>query len=79
MSKLKTPFQGELMTCCMCGKSQQSDRRTSSNWTTIDLEGQRWYVCPDELPLTERATVWDFRRAYEKIFRKIAEISEKKP
>lgn len=77
---MKTPFQGELMTCVMCGKQHKSDPHVESNWTTIDMGGQRWYICPDELPLNKTATRWDFKRAYERIFHRIGQlISEEKP
>lgn len=72
----KLPFHGELMTCCMCDKQQKSDPKVESDWTLITMpEGDSYYVCPDELPLSNRkATKWDFARAYDRIFTHIAEL-----
>lgn len=43
------PFQGEMMTCCMCGKQWKSHPRIESDWTTITLDSTRYYICPKEL------------------------------
>jgi hypothetical protein len=71
-------FIGEMMTCCMCGKQEKSVPRVQSDWTVIEQpdDGKVYYICPDELPLNDKATKWDFARAYEKILRKIAELNE---
>lgn len=69
------PFHGELMTCCLCGKQHQSDPRVQSDWTLVEFAGERYYVCPNELPLDKPdATKWDFKRAYERILRHIATL-----
>lgn len=72
-------FRGEMMTCIMCGKQEKSDPRVESDWTVIEMpdDGKAYYVCPAELPLNDKATSWDFQRAYEKIFAKIAELDVK--
>lgn len=68
----KRMFTGEPMTCCMCGKTQQSDPKIESNWTYIEVDGVGYYVCPDELPLNQKtATKWDFERAYTRILKHI--------
>jgi hypothetical protein len=70
----KTPglrFQGEQMTCVMCGKSEQSDPAIESGWTFVEIEGTPGaYVCPDELP-GPKGTKQQFADAYEKIMRKV--------
>lgn len=72
-------FRGEMMTCIMCGKQEKSDPRVESDWTVIEMpdDGKAYYVCPDELPLNDKSTSWDFQRAYKKIFEKIAELDVK--
>ncbi|MCA0453392.1 MAG: hypothetical protein LCI00_05415 [Chloroflexi bacterium] len=39
-------FQGEMMTCVMCKKEQQSDPKVESNWTAIQADEQVFYICP---------------------------------
>jgi len=69
-------FQGEEMHCVMCGRVQKSDPKVESNWTCLQVETRLYYVCPLHLPLHNRAKASDFERAYEKIFRKIAELEK---
>ena len=72
MSDNPTPFQGESMTCIMCGRVRKSDPGAESGWTSIDdLDGKRFYFCPGELPPHHEATPSDYRRAYKRIFEKI--------
>lgn len=40
------PFMGEIMTCCMCGKVEKSDPLRESDWTAIDVDSVRRYICP---------------------------------
>jgi len=42
------PFQGELMTCCICGAQHLSNPREESNWNcfTAPPYEQRVYLCP---------------------------------
>src|SRR4030095_3469424 len=65
------PFMGELMTCCMCGKSQQSDPKVKSDWRTVEPDGTRYYVCPDHFPPDETGTKEQFRDAYLAVLKKI--------
>jgi hypothetical protein len=59
-------FRGELMTCAICGKQEQSDPEVSSNWTVIEWEGLPFYVCPDHFPPPNSS-----KRAYALAYRKI--------
>jgi hypothetical protein len=43
-------FQGELMTCILCGKEEHSDPRVQSDWRAISLNGVVFYACPDHFP-----------------------------
>jgi len=43
MSKV---FQGERMTCVMCGRSRMSDPKVESGWTCIEIDKRLFYVCP---------------------------------
>jgi hypothetical protein len=40
-------FQGEIMTCTVCGKVEKSDPNVVSNWTVVEVEGKAHYCCPD--------------------------------
>lgn len=42
------PFQGEVMTCKICGRTLKSDKHQNSDWTAVSVEGQRGftYFCP---------------------------------
>lgn len=63
-------FQGELMTCCMCGKQQQSDPDQNSDWRIVQVNGQQHYVCTDHFP-PDDADAGAFSEAYQKILRHI--------
>ena len=60
-------FAGEWMTCIMCGKQHQSNATVESNWRALDVDGQRFYACPEEFPLDD-APATAFSEAYMKIF-----------
>jgi hypothetical protein len=66
------PFQGELMTCVMCDKQQQSDPAVESGWTRVEADGVGYYVCPAELPGAS-GTKQQFADAYDRILGKIIE------
>lgn len=41
-------FMGELMTCYRCGKQEQSHPNQQSQWTVVELEGDKpMYFCPE--------------------------------
>lgn len=45
------PFQGEEMSCMLCGKKEMSDPAVPSGWRClIGGDGNRYYACPDEFP-----------------------------
>lgn len=70
MSDKPLPFMGEWMECAICKRKQQSDPTIQSQWTTIDFDGVRYYICPGELPGQE-GSASDFRHAYNRIFKKL--------
>jgi len=66
------PFMGELMTCIMCGKVEQSDPAIRSDWRIVEADGVRHYVCVDHFP-PDTGTVEQFTAAYVAVLTKIAE------
>ena len=63
----KTPglkFQGELMTCAICGKQEQSDPAVEKNWRYIEADGKGGYVCTDHFP-PDGASEGEFSKAYQ--------------
>lgn len=62
---MKRFFVGELMTCCMCGKQEQSDPKRESQWRCLEVEENAYYACPDHFPDDRTATKWDYARAYD--------------
>lgn len=62
-------FQGEWMTCVVCGKQHQSDPKVESGWTHIEYDGQGFYVCPRELRPDKRG---DYSKAYRRVLNVIA-------
>jgi hypothetical protein len=59
-------FTGEVMRCIHCGAEQKSDPARSSDWRMLELDGERFYVCPKEFP-ADGASVSEFTRAYAEI------------
>lgn len=66
------PFMGEMMTCLMCGKTQQSDPKVKSDWRMLEADGVPYYVCVDHFP-PDDGTKEQFASAYVAILTKIAE------
>jgi hypothetical protein len=66
----QTHFQGETMTCVMCGREQQSDPAVRSDWRCLEVDGQPYYVCPDHFP-PDGSTKEAFSEAYQIILRAI--------
>lgn len=64
-------FNGEMMTCVMCGKQEHSDPDRESDWRAVEFGGVVYYVCPAHFPDDRTATRWAYRQAYEAVFRKI--------
>lgn len=51
LKRMPPPFQGEEMTCIVCGSVENSEAQTSKGWRCIELNStDRYYVCPKELP-----------------------------
>lgn len=63
----QTHFNGELMTCALCGKREQHVVGKVSNWRLLELDDQEFYTCPDHLP-PDGASKEAFAEAYSKIF-----------
>lgn len=49
-------FQGEMMTCKMCGRQQKSDPKVESNWTALQFDSLIVYLCPSCFRKLERST-----------------------
>lgn len=43
-------FQGELMTCVVCGRQSFSHPQINTQWRYLDLDASGFYACPDEFP-----------------------------
>lgn len=70
------PFQGETMTCVMCGKQHKSNPMVESNWTAITVDaGQTYYACPAEFPPTNSSRK-AYADAYERILAKILKLAK---
>lgn len=67
------PFQGEAMTCVMCGRTQVSDPAVESNWRAITVDGEAYYACTREFP-HDGARAGKFAKAYARILSKIAAL-----
>jgi len=39
-------FIGEMMTCKLCKRKQQSHIEVESGWTVIEADGVAYYFCP---------------------------------
>lgn len=66
-------FQGELMTCALCHKQHRSHPNKESNWRSIGINGQFFYICTDHFPPDEQATVEVFETAYRHVIRLLME------
>lgn len=65
-------FQGEVMTCCVCGAQEQFDAGAASQWRAIELgQGDTrkiFYGCPKEFPGLE-ASAGAFDLAYQRVLK----------
>lgn len=75
-TKIPTLFNGEMMTCAICGKEQQSDPLKESNWRAIQLDEEVFYVCTDHFPPDEMATIEGFTEAYKRVLEILIEKRE---
>jgi hypothetical protein len=64
-------FQGEVMTCALCGKRQTSDPQVESDWRYLELDGVGFYVCTDHFP-PDGSSSEAFRDAYVEIIQTLA-------
>ncbi len=71
-------FSGEGMTCIMCGAEEQSSPEVESQWRCVVVDGERFYVCPNEFPSDEVGTREDFKEAYLKVMKRILSIRAKR-
>ncbi len=67
LTRAAAHFQGEMMTCALCGKQQQSDPHAESQWRCIEADGVSHYVCPAHFP-PDGASAEQFKGAYIKVF-----------
>ena len=63
----QTHFQGEMMTCALCDKQEQSDPEAESQWRLLERDDREFYICPDHLP-PDGSGVLAFKRAYDRIY-----------
>ena len=63
--KILADLCGELMTCLICGRMDQSDARTPNNWRAITADGVTYYFCPEEFP-PDPGTCELFEAAYNR-------------
>lgn len=67
-----TVFQGERMYCALCSQQQQSDPAINTQWRALELEGQRYYVCPVHFPADD-AGEEAFQAAYQDVIVRLIE------
>lgn len=67
-------FQGETMTCCMCGREQQHTPGVQSQWTWIEMDGFGAHVCPSCLQHSKQAQRGHYATVYEKVLRRILRL-----
>lgn len=68
-------FQGETMTCILCGKQDQSDPEGETGWRLLEADGVPYYVCPAEFP-PDDADSEAFAAAYMTVLAKIGQMRE---
>lgn len=71
--KSNVAFEGQHMTCVMCGAKRKSDPAVSSDWRSIEVDHQVYYACVNEFP-PDGSSAEAFRTAYDKIVRKILDV-----
>jgi hypothetical protein len=70
-------FSGEMMTCVVCGARRRSHPGVESDWRCVIVDGERFYVCPDEFPPDGAGREEDFREAYKLVLTKILSVRAK--
>lgn len=75
-----SPFNGQIMTCCICGAQQQHDPQVQSRWRCVEVNREPYFACPFEFPLDEdRADAEEFREAWQTVFAAIAFLRAQPP
>jgi hypothetical protein len=70
-------FQGEMMSCCMCGAKEKSDPGIETGWRAVQLDECVFYVCPKELP-PNGSSAKEYGKAYSKVIGQCVELLRKK-
>jgi hypothetical protein len=63
-------FNGELMTCAICGTQKQHVVGEETDWRVIELDERHYYICTAHLP-PDGASKEAFRDAYTAILSNI--------
>jgi hypothetical protein len=71
-------FSGEVMTCVVCGAKRRSHPAVESDWRCVIVDGERFYVCPDEFPPDGAGREEDFREAYKLVLTKVLSVRGKR-
>lgn len=62
--KIPSVFQGELMTCCVCGAEERSAAGVGSQWRALQIDERVVYACPEEFP-PDGSSAEAFKVAYQ--------------
>ena len=65
-------FRGEEMTCILCGARQTSSPDTNTQWRICQLDGDKFYACPNEFP-PDGSSEEAFEAAYRRFLLKAME------
>jgi hypothetical protein len=57
-------------TCLVCGRQDIWDAQTLRDWAVIQIQGQRVFVCPNELP-KRGITVRQWKAVWMRIIRRL--------
>lgn len=66
-------FQGEMMTCDLCGRQERSDPQVESGWTVVELNDGHFYICTRHL----NSETKDFEKTWRKIVKKLSKMSRR--
>lgn len=69
----KTVFRGELMVCALCRAKHRSSQRANSQWRALELDGHRFYVCPNHFP-PDGSSTQAFRDAYVFVLKRLVNL-----
>jgi ribosome-binding protein aMBF1 (putative translation factor) len=71
-------FQGEMMTCDLCGRKLKSDPNVNSDWTRFEMDGVGYYVCPFCLQWSRAGRRGNYQKAYSDAIRKLVKKHHKR-